>query len=992
MPRLFDLLSENTDDKTISELRKIAAKKARPPSASEGCAGRKASVKDVLGGQKRPMNISAIIGRLDFVAFDLETTGLDNKNDRVMEIGAVKFVGGKPAEEYSTLINPKTPIPAAITTLTGIKDADVASAPVFESIAAKLVDFIADLPLCGHQIEFDINFLNEEYKRALLPKVFMKQIDTAVIARIALPNLARYTLKHVAKTLGVPLDRAHRALDDARASGNVAIGLVPKLCELPLGIRAVMAHCAPPSLVRQVLHASLAQEEYVLDLTAPPLPRPPKKLAPRDEFEPLDIEDIREKFSASGGLAGAVEAYAERPSQTEMAACVALALSDATTLVAEAGTGTGKSLAYLVPAALFAVKNDCRILVSTHTRNLQDQLVAKDLPVVKSLAGGDFRFSMLKGRSNYLCQERFRRLLTGELGDFSYRERMGMLPLIRWAQETATGDIEEQNQFNIKWFGRIWHMISAESHSCQGRRCAQFHNCYLQLARQRALGSHIVVINHALFFSELCAESSFLGRLGPVVFDEAHHLEACGHRHLRTEVDSNRLSSFLDTAANLGKEIKKRGPRLSAGISEPEYKGVIKRLRQQVKAFLDQGLAWAQETTHATAEFQTEYGAEAFSQSAGYLGLDSVLSDLQDVVHRFAQASEADGGKGEEERLFTTEIVSLSEATSQLKADCQYLTMAATDDHVFWCEGNAHKGWIKLCGVPLDVGAVLKSVWESNEAGRVFTSATLSVSGSMDYFMRKIGIAGPRAGIAPVRCETFASPFSASQAIRGGIRQAPALDSPGYSSYVADTVLALLDAFDKNILVLFTANAMLGAVYEILKRMTTGSACTILAQGYSGNRAAVLEEFKHTPRAVLLGADSFWEGIDVPGKACEIVLIPRLPFPVPTHPLTKALCRRVEAEKGESFMSFSVPEAVIRFRQGTGRLIRTKHDRGALVVLDNRIFTKGYGKHFTSSLDGAFTEFATAADMVTGLRTFFGTSASDDAAAGSLTYVPIEDA
>jgi ATP-dependent DNA helicase DinG len=970
MPRLFDLLSENTNDETISELRKIAGKN---PARAHATAGRSRE-------RNQPKEPDSI-GKLDFVALDLETTGLDNKNDRVIEIGAIKYVGGKASEEYTTFINPKTPIPTAITTLTGIKDADVAAAPAFESIAANLIDFIADLPLCGHQVEFDINFLNEEYKRASLPKVFMKQIDTALLARIVLPCLTRYTLKYVATTLGVPLDRAHRALDDARASGTVALRLVPKLCELPLGVRQVMAHCAPPSLVRQVLMASLAHEKHVLDLSAPILPRAPRKLAPRDEFEPLDIEDVTAAFQDGGGLAGAQSGYSQRPSQTEMAARVAEALSDKTTLVAEAGTGTGKSLAYCVPAAFFAVKNDCRILVSTHTRNLQDQLIAHDLPVVKKLAGKDFRFSVLKGRANYLCQQRFRRLVAGELGDFSYRERMGMLPLVRWAQETTTGDIEEQNQFNIKWFGRVWRAICAESHSCEGRHCEQFHNCYLQLARQRALGSHIVVINHALFFSELCAGSSFLGRLGPIVFDEAHHLEACGHRYLRTEVDSNRLASFIDTAANAGKEISKRG----SGISEQEYKPVLKRLRQQVKAFLERGLAWARETTHAPAEFQTDYSGEVFSQSAEYLSLDNVLSDLQDVLHRFSQAVKADA-VGEQDRQFSTEIVSLSEATSQLKADCLYLTMAATDDHVFWCEGNAAKGWIKLCGVPLDVGSVLGPVWEQNEAGRIFTSATLSVSGSMDYFMRHVGITDA----STTRCEIFSSPFSASQSIHGGIRQAPALDSPGYASYVADTVRALFDAFDKNILVLFTANAMLAAVYDLLKRRAPGNECTVLAQGFSGNRAAVLEEFKRSHRAVLLGADSFWEGIDVPGKACEIVMIPRLPFPVPTHPLTKALCRKVEREKGESFMSYSVPEAVIRFRQGTGRLIRTKDDRGALVVLDKRIFTKGYGKHFTSSLEGAFTEFPTAGDMVVALKEFFA-DAGAPKEQSSITYVPIED-
>jgi predicted DnaQ family exonuclease/DinG family helicase len=975
MPRLFDMLSENTDDKTISALRKIARGEKKPQPAK----------KEPGREMHQPKQLD-IISRLDFVAFDLETTGLDNKNDRIIEIGAVKFIGGKPTEEYSTFINPKIPVPGYITTLTGIKDDDVATAPAFESIAAKLIDFIADLPLCGHQVEFDINFLNEEYKRALLPKVFMKQIDTALLARIVLPCLTRYTLKYVAKTLGVSLDRAHRALDDARASGHVAISLIPKLCELPVGIRAVMAHCAPPSLIRHVLQASLAQEGHVLDLSAPVLPRPPKKLAPRDEFEPLDIDDIRGKFSGDGGLSRALPGYHERPSQTDMAARVAEALSNKTTLVAEAGTGTGKSLAYLVPAAFFAVKNDCRILVSTHTRNLQDQLVANDLPVVKKLAGDSFRFSVLKGRANYLCQQRFGRLLAGELGDFSYRERMGMLPLVRWAQETTTGDIEEQNQFNIKWFGRIWHMICAESHSCEGRRCPQFHNCHLQLARQRALGSHIVVINHALFFSELCAESSFLGRLGPVIFDEAHHLEACGHRHLRTEADSNRFASFLDSTANAGKAIKRREEKRVPGISEQEFKPIVKQLRKHVKAFLDQGLVWAKEATHAPAEFQTEYAAEAFSQSAEYLALDNVLCDLQDVLHRFSQAA-ADCGDNEEDRQFTTEIVSLSEAASQLKADCQYLTMAATDDHVFWCEGNAAKGWIKLCGVPLDVGAILASIWEQNEVGRVFTSATLSVSGSMDYFMRKVGITGAVADASSVRCEIFPSPFSASQAIRGGIRKAPTLDSPQYPAYVADAVCALLGAFDKNILVLFTANSMLAAVYDLLKRRTTATECTILAQGFSGNRTAVLEEFRHTQRAVLLGADSFWEGIDVPGKACEIVMIPRLPFPVPTHPLTKALCRKIEQEKGESFMSFSVPEAVIRFRQGTGRLIRTKDDRGALVVLDNRLFTKGYGKHFMSSLDGPFSEFGALDDMVAAVKTFFEAGLVPS----SVSYVPIED-
>jgi predicted DnaQ family exonuclease/DinG family helicase len=979
MPRLFDLLSDNTSDKTISSLRKIAGKEdpKREP-------GKRPSAGGDTRAQGKPFRHHDLYDRLDFVALDLETTGLDFKTDRVIEIGAVKFANGVPGEEYSTFVNPGMPIPEHITRLTGITGEHVASAPVFRDVAAKLSEFIADMPICGHQIDFDINFLNEEFRRIALPKVFVQQIDTALISRIVNLAVTRYTLGSVARSLGVPLENAHRALDDARASGNVALALLPKLAQIPVAVRAVMAHAAPPSVVKHYLVKSLEKESYSLDLSPPVLPKAPKRLSPQDPPVPIDESAVTGVFAPGGALSQAMKGFAQRQSQTKMAGAVAGAFNGKTCLVAEAGTGTGKSLAYLVPAALYALRNNCRVLVSTHTRNLQDQLVSKDLPVVKKIAGEDLRFSVLKGRANYLCQNRFRRLLSGELGDFSYRERMGMLPLIRWAQETESGDIEEQNEFNIRWFSRVWHSISAEAHFCEGRRCGEYNCCFLQQARQRALGSHVVVINHALFFSEICAESSFLGKIGPIIFDEAHHIESCGHRHLRTEVDSNRFSAFLDTVTNLEKEVKKFGDRENPPFTDKELKPLVKQLRSEVKTFLDGGLAWARSKTPPTPEFQLDVGVETFSQSGAALSLVSALSDLQDCLRRYSQLCEAEGDTPAGKTLLG-EMLSCGDAASQLKADLSYVTDASTEDHVFWAEGNLTKGWIKLLGVPLDIGAILASIWEKNDCGMIFTSATLSVCGSMEYFERKAGLLGNAA--VTTASEVFESPFSPSQAIRCGVRTAPEVESPQYPSHVADAILGLLAAFDKNILTLFTSNAMLAAVFQRLKSQVSKADCTILAQGFSGNRQAILDEFRHTRRAVLLGADSFWEGIDVPGKACEIVIISRLPFPVPTHPLTRALCRKVEEEKGESFMSFSVPEAVIKFRQGTGRLIRTTEDRGALIVLDNRIFTKGYGRQFTSSLDGPFVQSATIADMVREVAAFF----NNEAPASTITYVPLEE-
>ena len=933
----------------------------------------------------KPFQHSNLYARLDFVALDLETTGLEFKTDRIIEIGAVRFTNGVPGEEYSTFVNPGVPVPDHITRLTSITNEQVAPAPAFRDIAARIIDFTGDLPICGHQIDFDINFLNEEFKRISMPKVFVQQIDTALISRIVNLPVTRYTLGSVAKALGVPLENAHRALDDARASGNVALHLLPMLGRIPVSVRAVMAHAAPSSVVKHYLVKSLEKESYSLDLSPPAPPRPPKKLSPQNDPQPVEAANVGALFESDGALCRSLKGFTPRSSQTKMAMAVAEALNGSSCLVAEAGTGTGKSLAYLVPAALYALKNDCRVLVSTHTRNLQDQLVLKDLPVVKNVAGDDLRYSVLKGRANYLCQNRYRRLLSGELGDFSYRERMGMLPLIRWAQETPTGDIEEQNEFNIRWFSRIWRAVSAESHFCEGRRCREYSCCFLQLARQRALGSHVVVINHALFFSEICAESSFLGKIGPIIFDEAHHIESCGHRHLRTEVDSNRCTAFLDRITNLEKEVKKIAERENPLFSDIELKPLVKRLRGDVKSFLDNGLAWARAQNPPSAEFQLDVGADTLMQSGAAPSFMSALADLQDCLRRYSQLCEAEGDSSSNKTLYG-ELLSCGDAASQLKADLAYVCAAATDDHVFWAEGNLTKGWIKFLGVPLDIGAILASIWDKNASGLVFTSATLSVCGSMEYFERKAGILG-NAAVATAS-EIYPSPFSPSQAIRGGIRGAPEVESQQYPQYVAEAILSLLASFNRNILALFTSNAMLITVYEKIKSRVSKSDCTILAQGISGNRSAILDEFRRTNRAVLLGADSFWEGVDVPGKACEIVIISRLPFPVPTHPLTKALGRRVEQERGESFMSFSVPEAVIRFRQGTGRLIRTVEDRGALVVLDNRILTKGYGKQFTSCLDGGFEPWADLADMTNKLGAFF---AGENSPASNISYVPIED-
>ncbi|MBD3345669.1 MAG: hypothetical protein GF401_11465 [Chitinivibrionales bacterium] len=971
MPKLSDLLSGNSSKDKLAAI------------ASENIRTKKRKQKP--RPHQKP-NSPYPVG--EFISLDFETTGLDSKNDRVIEIGAVHFKNNKVESEYSTFVNPGCPVPPQISQLTGIVDKDVQDAPCFGDIADTLLEFIGNLPLCAHQVEFDISFLNESLTRLSRNKLKPWYLDTALISRVVLPNQPAYSLKFIAEYLKVELLDAHRALDDARASGRVAIRLLERIPEISLSAREKMAWFAPPSLFKRVLQDSCRTHGAHIKRRIPGLPKLPGKLVPEDELQQLSFDDVSNAFSAQGPLSQAFANYAERHSQIDMAWHVAKTLNAQSQLVAEAGPGIGKSFAYLIPAALYSVKNNRRIAIATHTRNLQDQLINKDLPVGRKVAGDDFRYAILKGRANYLCRRRFELLLSGKLGNLSRRERGAVLPLIRWAEDTTTGDIEEQNQFNRKWFAKIWNLISAESRDCLGRKCPSFGTCYLQHARQKALNSHVVVINHALFFSEVCSETSFLGKLDSLIFDEAHHVESVGHHQLRVEVDTNRFKLYTEIINTMLKRLEKQFADSETIKTAKKVNTHLKRIRKSAEALLKDLDKWAECRYPTHSSYQFSYTDAPFDTFSSRAGMEIVIDEMQDRLLNLKNAvGTVENNPACDETV--TEIDYCSEQTSQIKADLIYVTQAVTEDHVFWIEGNRDKGWVKLCGVPLDIGSILKTVWDRIEGGLVFTSATLSISSSMEYLINKLGLTGDFSHTTEVKI--FDSPFSSQQAIRGVITDAPELDSPNYIPFTARVIETFWERFQKNILCLFTSNAQLSSVYSALRTSTEIPSLKILAQRISGNRQTILEQFKSGSSMVLLGTDSFWEGIDAPGKACEIVIMCRLPFPVPSHPLTEALAKKHVELYGESFFSFMVPEAIIKFRQGAGRLIRSVTDHGALLVLDKRIVTKGYGKQFIRSVDGVFNSFDSIGNACSAVKYFFENE-PEEGNYDNISYVPFDEA
>ncbi|MCL2688807.1 MAG: exonuclease domain-containing protein [Chitinispirillia bacterium] len=1001
MPRLFDLLPDSSKKELLNEAKKS---KAVPKNAK---------VKAVNNNlQKNNYTAAVPLAVPDFVAIDVETTGLEFKKDRVIEIGAARFINGKLEKEFSTFINPGVSIPEHITQLTSINNDDVKDAPKFSDIALSLVEFIGTLPICGHQIEFDHSFINEELKRAAFQTITPPLLDTALLSRVLLQPIGRFSLKFVCESLGVSLSNAHRALHDAKASGEVACRLVPKLADFPLEIRQALAACAPGGLFKTLMTKTLGAVRYGIYLKDElPFADKPLKLDIPESFLEIDPSEIEELFSDSDKINKLVSEYKSnrqqnkkpsgtnktddpvnnfvpRESQSKMAAGVMEALNKSEFFVVEAGTGTGKSLAYLVPAAKHALKNNCRVIISTHTRNLQDQLISKDIPAAAALSGGDLRFTTLKGRNNYLCRHRFYKLLRGEAGNISPRERSSVLPLVVWSQTTETGDIEEQTFFNPKWFFKVWNLISSDGQDCLGRRCPHFSNCFLHRARSLAQGSHIVVINHALFYSDVCSNTSFLGPVSSIIFDEAHHLESSGHQHLRTELDTNRMNAFIDQIQNLLHDISSCKELEDIASFEKEIKAHLKHLRKRSGDFLAELSSWALNTVpESKADYQIGINENSLKELHETAVFDLTLSDMKDTFSRFKQALSAmPEGKNAEELRGAAQFC--SEYTSQLRADLQYLTNAKTEDHVFWLEGNHEKKWTKLCGVQLDISVLLSQIWERCGGAVIFTSATLAAQGSTEYFNRGAGlnIFGDRTSSM-----VLPSPYSANQMLFGAIRECPEPDNPAFAPFVAEAVANVHSKLNKNILVLFTSNSMLNNVYNNLKSRTDIDKAKLLAQGLSGNRTAMLDQFKAQKGMMLLGTDSFWEGIDVPGEACEVVIIPRLPFPVPTHPLTVALGQRMETLYGSSFFAYSVPEAIIKFRQGAGRLIRSASDRGALIVLDNRIVTKGYGKQFVRAISSSINEFADIDIMTEKMRDFFESDPDSQINNDNITYEPFED-
>jgi len=652
-------------------------------------------------------------------------------------------------------------------------------------------------------------------------------------------------------------------------------------------------------------------------------------IALKDSLDSDFVERVRAIFAPDGLLAKARN-FEYRPQQQEMAAAIAQTLEEERHLVVEAGTGVGKSLAYLVPATLFALEKKKKAIISTHTINLQEQLLHKDIPIVKKILPVEFEAALMKGRQNYLCPRRLQRAIQNANELFNTTEQADLARLADWARATMDGTLSD---LPLEPDPKVWTQVCSEAHICTAKTCGQNPRCFFQQARKRLLAADVVVINHTLLFMLLGSpeeqEEREEGYLFPndfLIFDEAHTIEQTASRQIGIGISQYGLRATIQRLYNAR---SKKGlftvTRDAAGVT------LAASLVDEADRFFS--------AIDERANFKKD-GREYRVREVDFVD-DQITGRLAALQVRIGEVV-----RKTEDELLKAELQELGRRIGEAREGIAIFLQQSAEEYVYWIErtGKTARN-ITLNAAPIDVAPVLRRMLFRDDCTSVMTSATLAVGRpDLAYFRRRIGADDAE----PLQ---LGSPFDFQKQMKlFVVRKMPDPRDAGYSAALAEWVARFVEDTEGRAFVLFTSYRSMQQLAVEMESFFAKKKMNLLVQGKGAPRSLLLEQFKTTPRSVLFGTDSFWMGVDVPGAALSNVIITRLPFAVPDHPLTEAKLELIQARGGDAFTEYSLPEAILKFRQGVGRLIRTKSDNGIIVILDNRVVTKTYGRAFLKAL------------------------------------------
>lgn len=910
-----------------------------------------------------------------YVAIDVETTGLDSRQDAIIELAAIKFEGSDIVEEYTTLVNPARAVPDEITRITGITQAMVDDAPSMFSVRSQARAILGDHVLVGHNIGFDMGFLREE--RLGLGN---HCIDTLTLASILVPDAGRFGLESLAHHLQLPLPdsgQAHRAYDDAVLTIELFLALRERAEKLTLqqleeivqtGQRIGWSETLffQEALQARARHA-FESDELRQRGRLPRLYHPPKLdnrvPVPKEQPDALDVDLIAAMIEPGGNFSQQFAGFEYRPQQVEMLTAVIEAFNHGEHVLVEAGTGTGKSIGYLLPAAFWATQNGRRVVISTNTINLQDQLINKDIPALQRCLPFELRAAVRKGRSNYICTRLFQQMRHS--GPRDDDEMTLYARVLLWLGETETGDVAE---LNLRTPGErlAWSRLNADNQVCSSDICAG-ENCPLHVTRRKAEQAHVIIVNHALLLSDVANENHILPPFADVIIDEAHHLEAAVTSGLSFRADRRSLETILDDVTkprsgllyDVQSRVQAEVPRLLSEALETK----IDRLRalgsetadtlqdffMSLDFFLrDQMRARSQfaEQVRLTPAVRNQDGFDEIEMTWENLNKQFrvVAKGFEEVADILAHLAESHDIADEEE--MRAALLSNGRDLEEARENLDALVAEPRSDMIYWLE--AFKDRVSLHAAPLHIGPLVEQHLFHAKETVVLTSATMRTAGPNARDHANFDYIKQRLHAQHTHDLAVGSPFDyKTSTLLYLVSDIPEPNQPGYQRYLEEAIIDIATALGGRTMVLFTSYGQLSQTARAIEDPLARHKIMTLAQSSGSSRQFLLDQFKKQDRrGVLLGTRSFWEGVDVPGEALQAVLIAKLPFDVPSDPIFAARSETFDSP----FFEYSIPEAVLRFRQGFGRLIRRREDEGVVVILDKRVLTKRYGQMFIDAL------------------------------------------
>lgn len=887
-----------------------------------------------------------------FIAIDFETTGF-LPDGEIIEIGMTKVTNEQIIVRYSKLIKPLNQVPKEITLLTGITNEMLKDKPSWLEIEQEIVDFIGDNILIAHNVDFDKKFL-EKSLGVSLPNLW---VDTMDLARISLPTLPHYRLSYLVNVLEINKLTYHRAINDAEMTAAIFIKLIKGfLKKSPSAIERILSLLGNErnGLIKilKFIHKTAITNYWVTTITEVKVVNNSNKIEAKIN---CSFNDAEKFFTTDGILSSTFNNYEFRPQQLQMLKTIKEAFTYNLHALIEAGTGTGKSLAYLIPALLWSQEHKCKIIITTNTIALQEQLYQIDVPFLEKGLNCKLPVSIVKGRNNYLCLRRFHKLCNENQSLF-WREKVFLVQVDNWLNQTCTGDKEEINLNSHE--NEYWSQISSQIETCVGNKCTYQQQCYFWKNRKEAEKNSLIITNHSLLLQDLKRDSKILPQYDYLIIDEAHNLEDEALKQLAEEVNFKYLRKIINQlvkgkhASFVDKKLQKIKNSQDLEVDIEKFEALIRMIKEEgnfLEFKLNECLKFVnRQEIYPLNEYritQKERNSNWWNSFcfivkdiSNYLG--ALIHKIRDLVNQIEILDIME----ETVREIRFQINILIENYLIINKFIQ----DAEEDHVYWLQVTVDN--LVFVITPLNIGKILQEKLFSVKNSIILTSATLSVNNTFDHMVGMYGLEKEK-----VLSLILDSPFDYQKQSRvfipTDLPEPSAISDTEYIKAIIESLTKLLPVVNGGILILFTSYQMLNSVYFALKKEESLAHKEILAHGKDGSRKTLIEALKNNPdKVILLGTNSFWEGIDIQGLGLTTVIIVKLPFAPPTRPVIAARLELLEKNKQNSFYKYSLPSAILRFRQGYGRLIRSRKDWGALIILDKRIISKNYGIKFIKSI------------------------------------------